>query len=351
MSAPPPSPPGSSPPSPGTSADGPLIAVRHLSATYRGSTGPIPAVRDVSFDLHAGEVLALVGESAAGKTTVAHALLRLLPLGASMSGDVRYRGASLGAMSAEDLRHVRGEEIAMIFQNGLAALTPTITIGDQLAEVFRAHRGLGPEAARAAGVRALAEALPNAEQVAAAYPFQLSGGMAQRVMFAMATVLQPAVVIADEPASALDAGVRLDLMQRIEAMRDAGTAVLLITHDFGVVARLADRVAVMYAGAVVESGDARTIFRRPRHPYTLGLLQSLPSIVGGGRLVPMRGQPPDLATLGDECPFLPRCPKAVSRCRVDAAPGLAIADTGVAGHEVACYNPVAVDRIASDTET
>ena len=326
----------------------PLLAVRHLSASYRTGEGTLPAVRDVSFELHAGEVLALVGESAAGKSTVAQAILGLLPSQTEIEGDVLFRGASLQSMSDEDLRRVRGEEIAIIFQDALASLTPTLEIGDQLAEVYRAHRGMDQTTARAAAVRLLATVLPDPERIAAAFPFQLSGGMAQRVMIAMATALNPAVIIADEPTSALDPAVRMETLERIERMRDAGAGVLVITHDFGVVARLADRVAVMYAGALVETGDVRTIFRRPRHPYTYGLLQSLPSIARRGPLVSMRGQPPDLASIGAECPFLPRCSKAVSRCRIEAAPALEPADTAVPGHAVACYNPVSIDRQVVD---
>lgn len=322
----------------------PLLAIRHLYASYRTGEGVLPAVRDVSFDLHAGEVLALVGESAAGKTTVAQAILGLLPPQATIEGEVSYRGASLQAMSEEDLRRVRGEEIAIIFQNALASLTPTLPIGAQLAEVYRAHRGMDEASARTAALDALRTVLPDPERIADAFPFQLSGGMAQRVMIAMATALKPAVIIADEPTSSLDPAVRVETLDRLEALRNEGAGVLLITHDFGVVARLADRVAVMYAGAVVETGDVRTIFRRPRHPYTFGLLQSLPSIARRGPLVSMRGQPPDLVTLGPECPFLPRCSKAISQCRLDAAPVMTPADTGLPDHLVACYNPMTVDR-------
>ncbi|MFA7249014.1 MAG: ABC transporter ATP-binding protein [Dehalococcoidia bacterium] len=328
--------------------DPPLLAVRHLSASYRTREGPLPAVRDISFDLHAGEVLALVGESGAGKTTVAQAILGVLPPRTNVEGDVRYRGVSLQSMSEADLRRVRGEEIALIFQDALASLTPTIPIGDQLAELYRAHRDMDRAGARAAGIAALATVLPDPERVAAMYPFQLSGGMAQRVMIAMATALQPSIIIADEPTSSLDPALRMETLERLEALRNAGTGVLLITHDFGIVARLADRVSVMYAGAVVETGDVHTIFRRPRHPYTYGLLQSLPSIAHRGPLVPLRGQPPDVATLGEECPFLPRCSKAVSLCRVQPAPALDAADTGVPGHAVACYNPISVDRNRQD---
>ena len=327
----------------------PLLAVRGLTASYRTGDGVLPAVRDVTFDLHAGEVLALVGESAAGKTTVAQAILGLLPQQADIEGDIRYRGTSVQSMSAEELRRVRGEEIAIIFQNALASLTPTLAIGDQLAEVYRAHRGMDQHAAREAALAVLRTVLPDPERIAEAYPFQLSGGMAQRVMIAMATALNPSVIIADEPTSSLDPAVRMETLDKLEDLRNAGAGVLLITHDFGVVARLADRVAVMYAGTVVETGDVRTIFRQPRHPYTFGLLQSLPSIARRGQLVPMRGQPPDLASIGPECPFLPRCSKAISRCRVEDAPGLDAADTGVPDHRVACYNPMSIDRQEAQT--
>lgn len=325
-------------------ASAPLLAVDRLSVTYRTADGTIPAVRDVSFDLHAGEVLALVGESASGKTSVAHAILGLLPQHADAAGEVRYRGVALTSLSREELRRVRGTHISMIFQDALAGLNPTLTIGEQLAELFAVHRSLHPKQANAAALRVLTGVLPDAERTAAAYPFQLSGGMAQRVMILMATALGPDVILADEATANLDPATRLDTIARIERLRDDGAGVLLITHDFGVVARLADRVAVMYAGSLVETGDVQTIFRRPRHPYTYGLLQSLPRIDRAEKLTPMRGQPPDLAALGEECPFLPRCPKATSQCRLEPAPRLVPAGTGAAGHRVACFNPVVVDR-------
>lgn len=321
-----------------------LLTVQHLSVTYRTAEGTVPAVRDVSLELASGEVLALVGESASGKTTVAHAVLGLLPQFASTEGEVRYRGTALTSLSKEEMRQIRGTQIGMIFQDALAGLNPTLTVGDQLSELFVAHRQMRPGDAKAEAFGLLARVLPDAERAANAYPFQLSGGMAQRVMIVMATALGPDVIIADEATANLDPATRLETITRLEALRDGGAGVLLITHDFGVVARLADRVVVMYAGSVVETGDVRTIFRRPRHPYTYGLLQSLPRLDRAEKLTAMRGQPPNLATLGQECAFLPRCPKATSQCRVEAAPKLAPAGTGVLGHQVACYNPVVVDR-------
>ena len=328
----------------------PILSVRDLRASYRGPEGMIPAVRGVSFDLYPGEVLALVGESAAGKSSVAHATLGLLPGNAEVSGSIMYDGRSLLDLKGEERRKVRGGEIAMIFQDAMAGLTPTLRIGEQIAELFLAHERLDAKAARAAAVEALRPLLPDAERIVDAYPFQLSGGMAQRVMVAMATALRPKIVIADEPTANLDPAVRLETLNWLEDMRSNGTAVMLITHDFGVVARLADRVIVMYGGVVAEEADVFTIFRRPRHPYTYGLLSSLPSVMFGTRLTPMRGNPPDLATLGEECTFLERCPKAISRCRVDASPPLAIPEVMVGsdvplapGHRVACFNPMVVD--------
>jgi oligopeptide/dipeptide ABC transporter ATP-binding protein len=326
----------------------PVLTVRDLQLEYALQEASIPALRGVSLDLHSGEVMTLVGESAGGKTSVAHAILGLLPGNATLAGEIRYRGDLLNGDDHERLRSVRGSEIAMIFQGAHSALTPSMTIGEQLAEIFRTHRHLSPEAAHAAGLEALRTSLSDAERVVDAYPFQISGGMAQRVMIAMATALEPSVIIADEPTANLDPAVRMETLQRLEELRDGGAAVLVITHDFGVVARIADRVGVMYAGEIIEEADVRTIFRRPRHPYTYGLLESLPGIHRRGRLQPMRGQPPDLATLPPECPFLPRCSKATNTCRQDPAPRLMAAPASTRNHRVACYNPMAIDRRPED---
>lgn len=321
-----------------------LLSVAHLTAHYRTEDETVAAVRDVSLELHSGEVLAIVGESGAGKSTVAHAILGLLPGSASVTdGEVVYRGRRLLELTSEELRTVRGAEIAMIFQDALAALTPTLRIGEQLAELFQAHRQMGQREAAAEAVRVLSGIFPDGDRIADAFPFQLSGGMAQRVMVALATALEPDVVIADEPTANLDPGVRMEMLQRLEGLRDEhGVGILLITHDFGVVARLADRVAVMYAGEIVETADVRTVFRSPKHPYTFGLLQSLPSIHSAERLVMMPGNPPELSALPPECPFLPRCRKAISQCRIEPAPRLLQLEATAAGHLVACYNPMAI---------
>lgn len=320
----------------------PLLTVRDLHATYQTDEGPLPAVRGVSFDLVPGEVLTLVGESASGKSTIAHAILGLLPQNAKMSGEIVFRGRSLSTMTPEELRRVRGTEIGIIFQDGRAALTPTMRIGEQIAEAFREHRGLGEQASLDAAVEVLGRVFPDPRRVADAFVFQISGGMAQRVMIAMATAMKPGVIIADEPTANLDPAVRHEMLTAIEDLRDAGTAILTITHDFGVVARLADRVGVMYAGCLVETADVRTTFRTPKHPYTFGLLSSIPTLAPRGRLVPMQGNPPDLTALRDECAFLPRCSKATSVCRAEPEPSLVAVDGSSEGHTVRCYNPMAV---------
>jgi oligopeptide/dipeptide ABC transporter ATP-binding protein len=321
---------------------GPILEIRDLSASYDSQGTRVPAIRHVDLELHEGETLALVGESAAGKSSVALSILGLLPDNATIEGgSIQFRGEQILGLDRAQLQHIRGAEIAMIFQDAQSALTPTLTVGEQLAEIYRAHRGASKREARSMALERLRAVLPDADRVAAAFPFQLSGGMAQRVMIAMATALQPRIIIADEPTASLDAAVRMETLAALERLRDdRGVAVLLITHDFGVVARLADRVAVMYAGEIVEQADVRTVFRTPEHPYTFGLLSSLPAFAPeGGRLEPMRGQPPDLATLEPQCPFLPRCRKAISACRIEDAPRLEVTSEG---HTVACYNPMAV---------
>lgn len=319
-----------------------LVEIDGLSVSYRTDDDAVAAVRDVSLEVRAGETLALVGESAAGKSTVGHALLGLLPSNAELTArTMRYRGRSLIGLPPDEIRRIRGEQIAMIFQDALSALTPTLRVREQLVELYQAHRDISKQQAEVEAFAALKRILPDAERVFDAYPFQLSGGMAQRVMIAMAVALQPQVIIADEPTASLDPGVRMETLQILEQLRDeAGVGLLLITHDFGVVARMADRVHVMYAGEIVERADVRTVFRAPRHPYSFGLLQSLPG-PHQARLQPLRGQPPDLSDLPPQCPFLPRCSKAVSQCRIDPAPRLEPAGDEP-GHFAACYNPIAI---------
>jgi len=324
----------------------PVLSVRGLTASYELKDAHIRAVRNVSFELLPGETLALVGESACGKSSVALSVLGLLPRNAGIeSGTVEYRGESLVDADPKRLRRLRGSEIAMIFQDAQSSLTPNIRVRDQVAEVFQSHGDMSSKEAGERAVDTLARFLPDAAAVADSFPFQLSGGMAQRVMIAMATALGPKVIVADEPTASLDAAIRHETMSFLEEMRDdRGVAVLLITHDFGVVARLADRVAVMYAGEIIETADVRTIFRAPKHPYTFGLLSSIPSLnLHRDRLTSMRGQPPDLANLPEECAFLPRCSKATLQCRGEVAPTLGRADdSSDPRHLAACYNQIAV---------
>ena len=330
-------------PAPVSSAAGePLLTIDNMSVNYRTDDAVVEAVRGVSLEIRAGETLALVGESAAGKSTVGHAVLGLLPGNADMTANsIRFRGRSLLGLSTEEMRQIRGDQISLIFQDALGALTPTLRVRDQLVELFQAHREMSKAEAEAEALAALKRMLPDAERAFDAYPFQLSGGMAQRVMITLAVALQPQVIIADEPTASLDPSVRMETLRTLEQLRDeTGIGLLLITHDFGVVARIADRVHVMYAGKVIERADVRTVFRSPRHPYSYGLLQTLPGL-DQGRLRPLRGQPPDMSDLSSQCPFLPRCSKAVSQCRIDPAPTLQpIGDEPE--HFAACYNPVIV---------
>jgi oligopeptide/dipeptide ABC transporter ATP-binding protein len=318
-----------------------LLDVRDLSICYRDGERTVRAVDRLSFTLDAGETLALVGESGSGKTTTALGVMGLIrPPGKVLGGQALLEGRDLLSMSSEELRRLRGRVISMIFQDPQAGLNPVLTVGQQVAETVEIHLRVPRKEARRITIDALAAlGLSDPEVVASRYPFQLSGGMAQRVMIAIATVLRPRVIIADEPTSALDVTVQAAILAELDRLRaELGSAILLITHDLGVVAQMAQRVAVMYAGRIVETGHARDIFRAPRHPYTWSLLSTLPRLDRSvDRLPQIKGQPPDLSALSGECAFLPRCPKAVNACRSSPWPDLApVGD----GHAVACFNPV-----------
>lgn len=321
----------------------PALSVRDLSVRYRGKDEAVHALQGLSFDLRPGQVLALVGESGSGKTTAALALLRLLPAqGEVLSGQVLFEGHDLLQASDHDLRQVRGRRAAIIFQDPVAGLNPVLSIGDQVAETLRSHVRMDRKQARQAALDLLHRVgLAEPSRVARAYPFQLSGGMCQRVMIAMATALNPAILIADEPTSSLDVTVQAQILRQMDEMRtERGTAILLITHDFGVVAHMADDVAVIYAGSIVEQGPAEQVMAKPLHPYTAALLAATPRLDGDrGPLRAIPGQSPTLAEPSPHCPFAPRCTKVVNRCRAGPPPPLASAD-GDPAHSVACYNTV-----------
>jgi oligopeptide/dipeptide ABC transporter ATP-binding protein len=319
-----------------------ILCIEDLRVSYRERDRTVRAVDGVSLSLRPGSTLAIVGESGCGKTTVALSILKLVPSppGVIESGRILFAGDDLLTMRAEDLRRLRGRAISMVFQDAMAGLNPVLTIGAQVEEIVRAHHNVPKRESRAMTVEALrAQGLANAERVMEAFPFQLSGGMCQRVMIAIATILRPQIIIADEPTSALDVTMQAAILAELnELKRQLGASILLITHDLGIVAQMADDVAVMYAGRVVERASASAVFARPMHPYTAALLAARPRLDAERRpLQPIRGVPPDLAALTGECAFLERCTKAVSQCRTDPWPPLVAA---APAHEAACFNPM-----------
>lgn len=319
-----------------------VVSVRGLSVRYRSKEATTYAVDDASFTLERGKVLALVGESGSGKSTLGLAVLKLLPPQADISsGQVWFDGMDLASVPDEELRSVRGRRIAVIFQDPISGLNPVITIGDQVGEILERHVGLGRREAKREAVGLLKRiGLPDAERIAGSYPFQLSGGMCQRVMIAIATALDPEVIIADEPTSALDVTVQAQILYQLDRLRrQRGTAILLITHSFGVVAQLADDVAVMYGGRIVEEGPAARLLTNPLHPYSHALLATLPRVdQAGGSLRAIPGAPPDLTAPAEHCPFIPRCNKTMTACRVEPPPPLELPNGD--GQRVACFNPI-----------
>jgi oligopeptide/dipeptide ABC transporter ATP-binding protein len=325
-----------------------ILRVEDLRVTYRDRARVIKAVDGVSFTLQEGRTLALVGESGCGKTSVALAILGLMPDAGSIdTGRVLFDGVDLRAMRSDDLRRVRGRQISMIFQDAASGLNPVLSIGSQVEEIVRAHLSLSKDESRAMTLNALRrQGIRDPEMIMEAYPFHLSGGMCQRVMIAIATVLHPRVIIADEPTSALDVTVQAGILRELDDLkRHLGASIILITHDLGVVAQMADDVAVMYAGRIVERADALDVYGRPSHPYTSALMQARPRLDGDpGPLPTIRGTPPNLGALTGECAFLPRCAKAVSACRSEPWPALREV---APRHEAACFNPMFHAEVSS----
>ena len=316
----------------------PLLAVEDLRVRFQTDAGELTAVRGTNWRVDRGETVVVLGESGSGKSVSVHAVAGLLPTNASVSGSIRLSGTELTALSKREMRRVRAHDIGMVFQDPLRSLDPCYTVGDQIAEIFRVHRGMRRREAQDRAVSLLESVrIPEPARRAKQYPHELSGGMRQRVMIAMAISLDPGLLLADEPTTALDTSVRGAILENIQEMRDRlGIGVLLITHDVGVAAAVADRIAVMYAGAVVEYGPTRDVLHDPAHPYTAALLRSMPRLgQARGTLHAIRGTPPSLAEVPTGCSFAPRCRFATPECTAAVPP---LRPIGGLAREAACVH-------------
>jgi oligopeptide transport system ATP-binding protein len=316
-----------------------LLKVINLTTHFTTDDGIVKAVDDISYDLDEGETLAIVGESGCGKTVSALSLLRLIsdPPGRILKGEILFEGRDLLKLKEEEICNIRGNRIAMIFQEPMTCLNPVLTVGLQVMEPLMLHKTMDRKSALKECIDLLKKVrIPDAEARTNAYPHQLSGGMRQRVMISMGLACNPRLIIADEPTTALDVTIQAELLELMKDLtRDRGTALIIITHNMGIVARYADKVIVMYAGRIIEKATTRDLYRTPRHPYTIGLLESVPRLDQDIRrkLVSIEGLPPDLARLPEGCPFHPRCRRALDKCRKEAP---SLRETGYC-HEVACW--------------
>jgi oligopeptide transport system ATP-binding protein len=318
-------------------SEAPVLTVRDLSVSYRGASGALRAVDGVSLDLAPGEFLGIVGESGSGKTQLLLATLGLNAPGAQLSGSVRFRGQELIGAGERALSQVRGARIAMVFQDPMTSLNPYLTIGAQLTEGLQRHKSMGRSEARRRAIELLdAVHIPEPARRFAQHPHELSGGMRQRVVIAMALICEPDILLADEPTTALDVTVQAQILTLLHELRSrTRAAMIIVTHDLGVVAEVADRVVVMYAGRIVEQAGVDPLFSEARHPYTEGLRRSIADLDGPlpTRLPSIGGNPPNLADLPPGCAFAPRCPYAFAPCPVTPPP---LAPVGL-GHDCACY--------------
>jgi oligopeptide/dipeptide ABC transporter ATP-binding protein len=323
-----------------------LLDVKDLKTTFMTSSGLVRAVDGVSWDVQEGETVALVGESGCGKSVSALSIMRLVsePAGRIESGEILFKGRDLLKLSEPEMRHVRGREIAMVFQEPMTSLNPVLSIGRQLTEGLEIHMGMTRDQAHTRALELLGlVGISEGERRLRQFPHHFSGGMRQRMMVAMALACNPSLILADEPTTALDVTIQAQILELMRDLsRRLGVAMLIITHNLGVVARYADRVNVMYAGRIIERASAEELYASPRHPYTLGLLRSVPRLdePRRARLDPIDGQPPDLSRLPPGCAFAPRCAWRAERC-AESAPPLA---TPVAGHHTACWED---ERVAA----
>ncbi len=330
----------------------PLLEVKNLVTQFFTMEGVVKAVDGISYNVEAGETLGLVGESGCGKSVSALSVMRLIPWppGKVMNGEVLFEGEDLLKIDNDEMRSIRGKEIAMVFQEPMTSLNPVLTIGRQLTETMELHLNLDKQGAQQRAVDLLQMiGIPDPERRLDQYPHQFSGGMRQRVMIAMALSCNPKLLIADEPTTALDVTIQAQILELMKSLcREFGAALIVITHNLGVVARYADRVNVMYAGKIIEKGTSEEIYHQPKHPYTLGLLQSVPRLDEPRRvkLEPIEGQPPDLINLPPGCSFRSRCRFTVGQCEVDVPP-LEVYQSG--GHVAACWEAHNIERRVAET--